>query len=68
MTPTYADLNWLATLALSDATAPLRFPSLVHDHMRKLCVDMVPFPRLHFLNIGIAPLKRFANKNSNDEY
>ncbi|KAI8846628.1 Tubulin/FtsZ, GTPase domain-containing protein [Chytridium lagenaria] len=41
-TPTYGDLNHLVSASYAD--------------LRKLAVNMVPFPRLHFFMVGFAPL------------
>jgi len=54
-TPTYADLNHLVSAALSGVTCPLRFPGEVLADLRKMAVDLVPFPRLHFFTTGFAP-------------
>jgi len=54
--PTYADLNHLVSLAMSGVTTCLRFPGQLNADLRKLAVNMVPFPRLHFFMPGFAPL------------
>merc|ERR1712115_477199 len=55
-TPTYGDLNHLASLTMSGVTTCLRFPGQLNADLRKLAVNMVPFPRLHFFMPGFAPL------------
>merc|ERR1712003_331746 len=55
-TPTYGDLNHLASAALSGVTCCLRFPGQLNSDLRKLAVNLVPFPRLHFFMVGFAPL------------
>merc|ERR1712198_17558 len=55
-TPTYGDLNHLVSLSMSGVTPCLRFPGQLNSDLRKLAVNMVPFPRLHFFMIGFAPL------------
>merc|ERR1712196_510287 len=37
-------------------TCSLRFPGQLNCDLRKLAVNMVPFPRLHFFMVGFAPL------------
>ena len=37
-------------------TTCLRFPGQLNADLRKLAVNMVPFPRLHFFMPGFAPL------------
>ncbi|XP_026643010.1 tubulin beta-1 chain isoform X2 [Microtus ochrogaster] len=55
-TPTYGDLNHLVSLTMSGITTSLRFPGQLNADLRKLAVNMVPFPRLHFFMPGFAPL------------
>ena len=54
--PTYGDLNHLVSLTMSGITTCLRFPGQLNADLRKLAVNMVPFPRLHFFMPGFAPL------------
>uniref|UniRef100_A0A8W8M724 Tubulin beta chain n=1 Tax=Magallana gigas TaxID=29159 RepID=A0A8W8M724_MAGGI len=55
-TPTYGDLNHLLSATMSGVTTCLRFPGQLNADLRKLAVNMVPFPRLHFFITGFAPL------------
>ncbi|KAK1945272.1 Tubulin beta chain [Phytophthora citrophthora] len=55
-TPTYGDLNHLVCAAMSGITTCLRFPGQLNSDLRKLAVNLIPFPRLHFFMIGFAPL------------
>ncbi|XP_046917005.2 LOW QUALITY PROTEIN: tubulin beta-1 chain [Dermatophagoides farinae] len=55
-TPTYNDLNHLISTTMSGVTTCLRFPGQLNADLRKLAVNMVPFPRLHFFMSSIAPL------------
>jgi len=54
--PTYRDLNHLVSSAMSGVTSSLRFPGQLNSDLRKLAVNLIPFPRLHFFMIGLAPL------------
>ena len=64
-TPTYGDLNHLVAMAMAGTTSTLRFPLQHNSDLRKLAVNLAPFPRLHFFTIGFAPLKsRRSNTNS----
>lgn len=56
-TPTYGDLNHFVSAAICGTTYSLRFPGQLNCDLRKLAVNMVPFPRLHFFMIGFAPLR-----------
>mmetsp|Transcript_114 Transcript_114/g.191 ORF Transcript_114/g.191 Transcript_114/m.191 type:complete len:452 (+) Transcript_114:77-1432(+) len=55
-TPTYGDLNHLVSAAMSGVTCCLRFPGQLNADLRKLAVNLIPFPRLHFFITGFAPL------------
>eukprot|EP00172_Hildenbrandia_rubra_P001459 Plantae.Rhodophyta-Hildenbrandia_rubra.ctg2004.p1 GENE.Plantae.Rhodophyta-Hildenbrandia_rubra.ctg2004~~Plantae.Rhodophyta-Hildenbrandia_rubra.ctg2004.p1 ORF type:complete len:453 (+),score=83.85 Plantae.Rhodophyta-Hildenbrandia_rubra.ctg2004:27-1385(+) len=54
--PTTTDLNKLVSGVMSGITCSLRFPGQLNADLRKLCVNLVPFPRLHFFAIGYSPL------------
>ncbi|KAK1737502.1 tubulin beta chain [Skeletonema marinoi] len=54
--PSYSDLNHLIAAAITGTTCSLRFPGQLNCDLRKLSVNMVPFPRLHFFLVGFAPL------------
>lgn len=54
--PSYGDLNHLISAAMSGITTCMRFPGQLNADLRKICVNMVPFPRLHFFMPGFAPL------------
>jgi len=55
-TPTYGDLNHLVSIAMSGISTSLRFPGQLNSDLRKMAVNLVPFPRLHFFMVGFAPL------------
>ncbi|KAK3752235.1 hypothetical protein QZH41_012243, partial [Actinostola sp. cb2023] len=57
-TPTYNELNRLVATTMSGVTTSLRFPGQLNADLRKLAVNMVPFPRLHFFIPAHAPLIR----------
>lgn len=54
--PAYGELNNLVSMTMSGVTTCLRFPGQLNADLRKLAVNMVPFPRLHFFMPGYAPL------------
>ncbi|GMG20101.1 unnamed protein product [Ambrosiozyma monospora] len=54
--PNYAELNHLVSAVMSGVTTSLRFPGQLNSDLRKLAVNLVPFPRLHFFMVGYAPL------------
>ncbi|KAH6575138.1 hypothetical protein BASA60_005159 [Batrachochytrium salamandrivorans] len=63
--PTYGDLNHLVSCVMSGVTTCLRFPGQLNADLRKLAVNMVPFPRLHFFMVGFAPLTARGSQRYN---
>ena len=61
--PKYADLNWVIAMTMSGVTASLRFSGKLNGDLRKLAVNLVPFPRLHFFVLSHTPL--FAPNEAN---
>merc|ERR1712039_929518 len=61
--PKYADLNWVISMVMSGITASLRFSGKLNGDLRKMGVNLVPFPRLHFFLLAQAPL--FAKDSLN---
>ncbi len=41
---------------MSGVTCCLRFPGQLNADLRKLAVNLIPFPRLHFFMVGFTPL------------
>merc|ERR1712186_292559 len=54
--PKYADLNYLISCVMAGVTCSLRFPGKLNGDLRKLGVNLVPFPRLHFFLVSQAPI------------
>uniref|UniRef100_A0AAY4A0A5 Tubulin beta chain n=1 Tax=Denticeps clupeoides TaxID=299321 RepID=A0AAY4A0A5_9TELE len=54
-TPTYGDLNHLVSATMSGVTTCLRFPGQLNADLRKLAVNMVPFPPPALLHAGLRP-------------
>merc|ERR1711906_21241 len=52
----FGTLNHLVAAVMSATTCCLRFPGQLNCDLRKLAVNMIPFPRLHFFMIGFSPL------------
>ena len=55
-TEAVSSMNDLVSAVMSGITTCLRFPGQLNSDLRKLAVNMVPFPRLHFFIPGFAPL------------
>ncbi|ODV89346.1 hypothetical protein CANCADRAFT_3974 [Tortispora caseinolytica NRRL Y-17796] len=60
--PDYPHLNRLIALVMSGVTTGFRFPGQLNGDLRKLAVNLIPFPRLHFFIAGYAPLYSDASK------
>lgn len=54
--PSYSDLNTLVSKVMSGTTCSLRFPGQLNSDLRKLAVNLIPFPRMHFFMVSYAPL------------
>ncbi|KAF8813430.1 beta-tubulin 2 tubb2 [Phlegmacium glaucopus] len=66
--PAFPDLNGLIARVMCGVSTSLRFPGQLNGDLRKLGMNLIPFPRLHFLMPSYAPFydpnaKRFE-KNS----
>ena len=62
-TISYSEMNHLVCCTMSGITSSLRFPGQLNADLRKLAVNMVPFPRLHFFMPGYAPLVSMETKS-----
>jgi tubulin beta len=53
--PGYKNLNELIAKVMCGVSTSLRFPGQLNGDLRKLGMNLVPFPRLHFLMPSFAP-------------
>ncbi|OJA13008.1 hypothetical protein AZE42_03519 [Rhizopogon vesiculosus] len=53
--PSYKDLNQLISKVMCGVSTSLRFPGQLNGDLRKLGMNLIPFPRLHFLMPSFAP-------------
>ncbi|KAF5359340.1 hypothetical protein D9756_003015 [Leucocoprinus leucothites] len=53
--PTFDNLNNLISRVLCGVSTSLRFPGQLNGDLRKLGMNLIPFPRLHFLMPSYAP-------------
>ncbi|KAH9954326.1 beta-tubulin 2 [Russula dissimulans] len=53
---TFDDLNGVISQVMCGVSTSLRFPGQLNGDLRKLCLNLIPFPRLHFLAPSYAPL------------
>ncbi|KAF7317160.1 Tubulin beta chain [Mycena chlorophos] len=54
-TPTFDTLNGLIAKVMCGVSTSLRFPGQLNGDLRKLGMNLIPFPRLHFLMPSYAP-------------
>ncbi|KAH0833481.1 beta-tubulin [Lanmaoa asiatica] len=54
-TPNFDDLNQLISRVMCGVSTSLRFPGQLNGDLRKLGMNLIPFPRLHFLMPSFAP-------------
>ena len=47
-TPTYVHLNHPVSASMGGVTKCIPFPGQLNFDLRKLAVNLIPFPRLHF--------------------
>merc|ERR1739838_371519 len=57
----YKVLNELIAKVTCGITSSIRFPGMLNGDLRKLGVNLVPFPRLHFFLCSYAPLTADSN-------
>lgn len=70
-TPTLLDLNQLVSAVMSGITTCLRFPGRLNSDLRKLAVNLVPFPActslwlvmLLFLLLALSPSALLVSQN-----
>ncbi|KAI0926238.1 Tubulin beta-2 chain [Taiwanofungus camphoratus] len=53
--PEFTDLNVLVSQVMCGVSTSLRFPGQLNGDLRKLALNLIPFPRLHFLMPSYAP-------------
>ncbi|XP_042556978.1 tubulin beta chain-like [Dipodomys spectabilis] len=63
--PTYGDLNHLVLATMSKVTTCLCFPAQLNADLRKLAVNTVSFPCLHFFMPGLASLTSRVSQQYN---
>ncbi|KAJ3995069.1 beta-tubulin 2 [Lentinula boryana] len=61
--PTFPDLNELVAKVMCGVSTSLRFPGQLNGDLRKLGMNLIPFPRLHFLMPSYAPFYSSASQS-----
>ncbi|KAG8861743.1 Tubulin beta-2 chain [Tulasnella sp. 330] len=64
----FSQLNTIVAQVMAGVSTSLRFPGLLNGDLRKIGMNLVPFPRLHFLAPSYAPIvppgrQAFQNMN-----
>ncbi|KAJ8072058.1 Tubulin beta-2 chain [Marasmius tenuissimus] len=54
--PSFPDLNGVIAKVMCGTSTSLRFPGQLNGDLRKLAMNLIPFPRLHFLMPSYAPI------------
>jgi tubulin beta len=54
--PSFSDLNHIIGFLMTGTTCGFRFPGQLNSDFRKLAVNLICFPRLHFFLTSFAPL------------
>jgi len=54
--PSYQELNQIISKVISSMTAALRFDGELNVDLGEFQTNLVPFPRLHFMSTGLAPV------------
>ena len=60
----YADMNSMIAHLLSNLTCSMRFPGSLNIDMNEITMNLVPYPRMHFLLSSMAPLQAFIKIKS----
>jgi tubulin beta len=63
--PVFDELNKLISNVMSGVTCSLRFPGQLNSDLRKLAVNLIPFPRLHFFMTSAAPVANIFTQQYN---
>merc|ERR1711979_103004 len=62
--PTYANLNRIIAKVVSSMTAALRFQGEMNVDLNEFQTNLVPFPRLHFMTTGMAPILPMSKQDT----
>lgn len=61
--PEFSDLNGVVAKVMGGVSTTLRFPGQLNGDLRKLAMNLIPFPRLHYLLPSYSPLVSAASKD-----
>jgi tubulin epsilon len=60
----YADMNSMIAHLLSNLTCSMRYPGSLNIDMNEITMNLVPYPRMHFLLASMAPLHAFIRQKN----
>ncbi|KAG8742517.1 Tubulin beta-2 chain [Ceratobasidium sp. 414] len=60
--PEFHQLNHLIAQVMTGISTTFRFPGQLNGDMRKMSLNLIPFPRMHFLSPSVAPLVSFGSQ------
>jgi len=61
--PSFDQLNTFIAQVMCGVSTSLRFPGQLNGDLRKLGLNLIPFPRLHFLMPSYGPFHSLGSKN-----
>ncbi|CAF1032027.1 unnamed protein product [Adineta ricciae] len=61
------DINQILAQVMIGVTACFRFPGQLNMDLRKLAVNMIPFPALHFLMTSLSPIQTNSYQNLTEQ-
>ncbi|CAE6522863.1 unnamed protein product [Rhizoctonia solani] len=60
--PEFSQLNQLIARVMTGVSTTFRFPGQLNGDMRKMALNLIPFPRMHFLSPSVAPLTTLGSQ------
>ncbi|KAF8685706.1 Tubulin beta chain [Rhizoctonia solani] len=60
--PEFHQLNRLIAQVMTGVSTTFRFPGQLNGDMRKMALNLIPFPRMHFLAPSVAPLSSISSQ------
>mmetsp|Transcript_60594 Transcript_60594/g.69154 ORF Transcript_60594/g.69154 Transcript_60594/m.69154 type:complete len:311 (+) Transcript_60594:1-933(+) len=63
----YSNVNSIVSSFMSTVSAPTRFSGSINSNIRKMSVNLVPFPRHHFMLNSLAPLNLHFDPTSSSK-
>jgi len=60
----YGDMNSIIAHLLSNLTCSMRFPGSLNVDMNEITMNLVPYPRMHFLLSSISPISSIKKSSS----